>query len=451
MRKLYALIVSLVVMVGLAASAQTLTVSGSKIIDSTGSKLASGTITFAPVDVHGKPLSYRMGGNGQVLSRPVTATVTNGAFSLPLPDTSLTNPANVCFAASLADNVTGQNVLGAGYSCVQPSSASSASSWCTATTCNFDAYVPNNAALPVTTISGGGTGGGSTYTLPGATSGALGGVQLAAGQSSATLAKVATSGVYADLSGLPTIPSPFNGGTVTNPIAAPSFTATGTGAGAFTLTAGPAPTAPTNSVVLAAPSAVTTPYVFSLPAAPPGSTALTMSCSGTTATICNWVTASSGLGNGLSTGVNGGPYSVLSFNGSYANGLDLGFLADTSGSDKKLYYDVPSGGVHTFRVNNAQVAVFGASSFTLPMGIQAQNYSNTYDDISFNGNHADGTRFGFVWDNSFVNKTWYFDVPSGGGFDFRVGGTALPSATVSVGCGTLTFTNGLLTGKTGTC
>lgn len=164
MRKFYALIVSLALAVGIAASAQTMTVSGSYVTDSTGTPLASGTITFAPVDNHGHPLSYRMGGKGQTLDRAVTAIVTNGAFSLVLPDVNYTNPQNVCFSVTATDSTTGDSVLGSDYQCVQPSSGMAGTGWCSSTesTCDFDEYVPNSPWIPVETIAGGSSGGGGS-------------------------------------------------------------------------------------------------------------------------------------------------------------------------------------------------------------------------------------------------------------------------------------------------
>jgi hypothetical protein len=142
------------------AGAQMMTVSGSQINDSTGTPLASGTIQFAPVDLNGHPLSYKIGGKGQTLSSPVTATVTAGTFSIALPDVSATNPVNVCFSVTVVDNVTGASVLGPGYTCVQPSSALPSPSWCTSSVCSFDNYIPNNPALPIETVGG---AGGTTF------------------------------------------------------------------------------------------------------------------------------------------------------------------------------------------------------------------------------------------------------------------------------------------------
>jgi hypothetical protein len=99
-------------------------------------------------------------GYGQATQSTLQAQVTNGVFSLLVPDTALTNPANVCFNVTVLDNVSGNSILGAGYSCVQPAGSGTAvtgsQAWCTASTatvggtCNFDAYPPNLAAMVLT-------------------------------------------------------------------------------------------------------------------------------------------------------------------------------------------------------------------------------------------------------------------------------------------------------------
>jgi hypothetical protein len=163
MTRLLRAAVALLFAFGLSCAAQTMTVSGNQIVNSTGTQLASGVIYFAPVDANENPLSYRMGQHGQTVTTAVSATVTNGSFTLTLPDVSQTDPTNVCFSATVIDNSTGFSVLGPGYKCVQPDSVSS--SWCTSTTCNFDTYVPNIAGLPLTTISGNTT---TNWSAPGA-------------------------------------------------------------------------------------------------------------------------------------------------------------------------------------------------------------------------------------------------------------------------------------------
>jgi hypothetical protein len=124
--------------------AQYLTVSGSQLTDSSGNLVSNATITWAPVLMGGQPASFRKGGGGQAVVTPVHAVVTSGAFSLQVVDTSLTVPANVCYAVTVVNNWTGQSLLAGGYSCVQPSSTAS---WCTTTTCDFDTYQPNLAPL----------------------------------------------------------------------------------------------------------------------------------------------------------------------------------------------------------------------------------------------------------------------------------------------------------------
>lgn len=102
-----------------------------------------------------------------VLADTQGATLTGAAlFSQPqlqsgasrLADTSLTFPQNVCFNFTVTSNQTGSTLIGgsgSGYQCMQPSSASTAASWCTtgsgATTCDLDNYPPATTALGVTT------------------------------------------------------------------------------------------------------------------------------------------------------------------------------------------------------------------------------------------------------------------------------------------------------------
>jgi len=119
------------------ASAQTsgyTIVSGSHLLDATGTVVTSATIRFQPVNAAGVPISFRAGGaGGQAIANPVSTTVTSGAFSIQLADTSLTSPLNVCYSVTLISNLTGRQIPFPGYSCIQPSG----SSW------NFDTYTPN--------------------------------------------------------------------------------------------------------------------------------------------------------------------------------------------------------------------------------------------------------------------------------------------------------------------
>jgi hypothetical protein len=131
------------------AAAQTVTVSSSSFTDSGGHPV-NGVITFQPALVNGVAASYQKGGGGVVVAKSVTAQIVNGAFSLTLPDTTLTNPANICFVVKAAIPFTEVPLLGPGYNCVQPhGTATSGGDWCQAGTCNFDLYVPNIPALPI--------------------------------------------------------------------------------------------------------------------------------------------------------------------------------------------------------------------------------------------------------------------------------------------------------------
>jgi hypothetical protein len=132
-------------------------VSGSTLVDSTGTPVANATISFAPVSSTGAPISYRINGHGQSIQSPVTALVTSGAFSIQVADTALTSPVNVCFNVTVIDNVSGNSILGPGYGCVQPAGSGVAvtgtQAWCTASggstggACNFDTFTPNLSAL----------------------------------------------------------------------------------------------------------------------------------------------------------------------------------------------------------------------------------------------------------------------------------------------------------------
>ena len=123
-----------------AASAQYTTVTGSQLHDATGTLVTNATIRFQPVNALGVPISFRVSTSaGQTIANPVSTTVTSGAFSITLADTTLTSPANPCYSVTLISNLTGRAIPFPGYSCIQPSG----STW------NFDSYTPSAAALPL--------------------------------------------------------------------------------------------------------------------------------------------------------------------------------------------------------------------------------------------------------------------------------------------------------------
>lgn len=124
-------------------SAQTgyMAISSSHLTDFSGSAINNATITWAPTNNAGQPISAHIGssGGGQGITSALTVNVASGAFSVTVADTVLTSPANVCYNVTVIDNSTGNILLN--YPCVQPGSTGQ-TSWCTTTTCNFDAYTP---------------------------------------------------------------------------------------------------------------------------------------------------------------------------------------------------------------------------------------------------------------------------------------------------------------------
>lgn len=200
--------------------AQTVNVTATHITDG-GTLLGNGTICFTPIN----PASAGFGltGVGQQTGTPFCASVTDGAISNPflVPDIALTAPQNICYAVSIKNTVTGRYVLGVGqgnsYGCVQP----------TGDTFDFDAFVPStlvlqlgqsitnlhiqNAVIDNCTGAGCGSGGGgavdSVFGRTGAVTAHTGDYSYSQISGTPTLATVATSGAYSDLTGKPTIPA----------------------------------------------------------------------------------------------------------------------------------------------------------------------------------------------------------------------------------------------------
>jgi hypothetical protein len=137
-------------------------VTGQNLKDNTGTLITNATITWAPVFTNASPMSVRIGGasssggagtgivGGQSSTTPVSAQVTNGAFSITVLDTSLTNPQNLCYNVTITDNVSGNQLLGPGYGCVQPGTGNTNSQipWCASggMVCDFDQYLPSLAS-----------------------------------------------------------------------------------------------------------------------------------------------------------------------------------------------------------------------------------------------------------------------------------------------------------------
>ena len=177
-------ILALTTLLSLAASvacAQTVLVTSTQLTDSAGNPY-TGAVYFQPTVSNGQPTAYRKGGGGTVMSSPVRVAVSAGVFTVSLPDTTLTYPANICFM------LTAPN-LAAGYQCLQPHATPSGSGdWCQSGGCNLDNYLPNlSPQLPTTattsinnltgaiTFAGSGmTQVGNTFTFNGGSGGSIG-------------------------------------------------------------------------------------------------------------------------------------------------------------------------------------------------------------------------------------------------------------------------------------
>lgn len=126
--------------------AQMLTVVASTFSDST-QKPITGTLLLTQTLANGTPTAYQLGGGGWRSGASVSVYVSAGVLSIPLPDTSLTSPSNLCFRLS---STSPSIILGPGYNCLQPASTGQ-SSWCTTTSgvtvCDLGKYTPPLAPL----------------------------------------------------------------------------------------------------------------------------------------------------------------------------------------------------------------------------------------------------------------------------------------------------------------
>src|SRR5690348_1432348 len=85
------------------------TVSASNITDLNQQKLAAGTMCMLGTDQNDNPISFKVGGGGQVLARPFCSTVSAGVVtSFTVPNPANTNPQNVLYRVTVTDSSTGQ-------------------------------------------------------------------------------------------------------------------------------------------------------------------------------------------------------------------------------------------------------------------------------------------------------------------------------------------------------
>jgi hypothetical protein len=146
MKKLILLAIILAWAVPLTAQNWT-NVTATNITDLNQQKLATGQLCFLGTDQNDVPISFNVGGGGQVLKRAFCASVTNGTAALfTVPNPAGTTPAGIYYRVTVKDVNSGQEVLR--YNQVS----------FTGTTFNFDNYAPTTlgqfAPLTGTAVSG---------------------------------------------------------------------------------------------------------------------------------------------------------------------------------------------------------------------------------------------------------------------------------------------------------
>lgn len=116
-----------------AAAQNWTTVSAANITDLNQQKLAVGQLCFLGTDQNDQPISFNVGGGGQVLKRAFCAAVTNGTVtSFTVPNPVSTTPTGIYYRVTVKDVNTGQEVLR------YPQASFSGATF------NFDNYAPLN-------------------------------------------------------------------------------------------------------------------------------------------------------------------------------------------------------------------------------------------------------------------------------------------------------------------
>jgi hypothetical protein len=119
------------------------TVSANNIADVAGNKLASAQLCFLATDQNDNPISFQVGGGGQVIRRTFCSTVTAGAAaSFTVPNPATTSPSGIFYRVTVKDSSSGQEVLR--YAGVTFSG----------TTFGFDSYVPLLAGAVFAPLTG---------------------------------------------------------------------------------------------------------------------------------------------------------------------------------------------------------------------------------------------------------------------------------------------------------
>jgi hypothetical protein len=164
------------------------TVSAANITDLNQNKLAAGQLCFLGTDQNDNPISFSVGGGGQVLRRAFCSAVTAGAVTaFTVPNPASTQPAGVYYRVTVKDTSTGLEVLR--YTQVT----------FTGTTFSFDNYAPANlgnfAPLTGNSVSGNLSVSGNTSITGSLTAGSFTPTVISSGQFTSNTASPAGAGI----------------------------------------------------------------------------------------------------------------------------------------------------------------------------------------------------------------------------------------------------------------
>jgi hypothetical protein len=115
-----------------AFAQNTTAVSGSKIVDASGSALQSGTVCFQPMILNGPAAGFGIGGGGIAYGAPVCPTVTSGSIpTFNIASSAYTSPVGIQYQIRVTDDISGRSwILG--------TTPISGASW------SLDVYAPTN-------------------------------------------------------------------------------------------------------------------------------------------------------------------------------------------------------------------------------------------------------------------------------------------------------------------
>jgi hypothetical protein len=137
------LLAAVLLLSGLAQGQNLTTVSGSNVTDVDGVKLAAGNICFVGTDQSDTPISFQVGGGGQVTKRPKCSAVTAGVItSFTVPNPAATLPSGIYYRVTVTDSSKGVEVIR--YTGVTFAGA----------TFNFDNYTPVLSGASLAPLTG---------------------------------------------------------------------------------------------------------------------------------------------------------------------------------------------------------------------------------------------------------------------------------------------------------